>query len=110
MSSSDIFPTDIILPEIFTFSTTDIKNVGFRAMGVNSARITMFFGSIFIYMVLLIVQCIVYGFAFALRMHSKVLNRIQNKIKDTSFGEVLFEWGWKATWICVLEFIVALKW
>jgi hypothetical protein len=76
ISSGDIFPTDIILPEIFTFSPTEIKDVGFVAMGVESARITMFLGSIFVYMVLLLVQCIIYGPAFALRKHSKVLDRI----------------------------------
>ena len=45
----------------------------------------MYMGSVFIYMVLLIIQCIIYGFAYALRKHSKVLNRIQIKINDTYF-------------------------
>ena len=53
----------------------------------------MFLGSVFIYMVLLFFQCIIYGFAFALRRHSKVLNRIQNKIKDTFFWRGIIRMG-----------------
>jgi hypothetical protein len=93
VSSGDIFPTDIIMPEIFTFSPTDITDAGFVAMGVDSARLTLYLGSVFIYMVILVVQVIVYGFAYALRNHSTVLNRIQNKIKDTFFWRGIIRMG-----------------
>jgi hypothetical protein len=55
VSSGEILPSDQILPEIFNFSPTEIKDVGFIAMGVKSARLTMYLGSVFIYMFLLLV-------------------------------------------------------
>lgn len=55
VSSGEILPSDQILPEIFNFSSTEVKNVGFVAMGVESTRLTMYLGSVFIYMFLLVV-------------------------------------------------------
>jgi hypothetical protein len=50
-------------------------------MGVDSPRIIKYLGCIFIYMVLIALMCILYGFAYTLRLHCSLLNRLQEKIK-----------------------------
>ena len=67
---------------MFTFSPSEIKGVGFEAMGVNSTMLTLYLGCTFIYMVITTMTCIVYGFAFTLRKHSVLMNRLQQKLKD----------------------------
>ncbi len=78
---------------IFNFTATDIEDVGLVAMGVDSARLTMYMGSVFIYMVLLLVQVVIYGFAYSLRKKAKVFDRIQNKIKESYFWSGIIRIG-----------------
>lgn len=85
LSSGDLLPSDEILSNIFNFTPTQIANVGLAAMGVDSARLTKYMGSITIAMPFLLVMCGVYLIAHAYRDIFRVCYRLKNKIRRTQF-------------------------
>ena len=76
IASFNVFPTKTILDYFFTFTTTELPGIGFEAMGVNSKRLILFLGSIFLWIVLIFAQCAVLLFAYALRRTLKFFNRL----------------------------------
>jgi hypothetical protein len=72
----NIFPTDDFLAWLFYFTPTDAPGVGFESMGNDSASLTLYLGSSFLFLMLAGLQYLLYGCAYGCRNYDKLMNII----------------------------------
>ena len=66
---------------LFYFTPTDAPGVGFAVMGTDSASLTLYLGSAFLFMMLAGLQYFFYGLTYGCRHYDKLMDKIEQKLK-----------------------------
>ena len=77
----NVFPTDQIMSFLFNFTPTDPPGVGFEAMGNDSKSLTLYLGSSFLIMILIVLQYLFYSLLYGLRSYHRLFNWIEQKLR-----------------------------
>ena len=76
IASFNVFPTSTVMTYFFTFTTTKMPGVGFEAMGVYSKRLILYLGAIFLWMLVVVAQCVILFIAYMFRRCLKFFYRL----------------------------------
>ncbi len=81
IASFDYLPTETLINYIFEFSETEIPFATFKAMGVNSARLTLYLGTIFFILALIFVLSIIFLISWPFKKTVTLVRRFHNMMR-----------------------------
>jgi len=85
-----IFPVYPLYEAIFTFTATESAGTGFSTMGIDSKCVVNYLGMTFLMMIVMALQYLLYGLAFACKKYDRIMNKIEKYLRPALYNGLIY--------------------